>query len=482
MNPLLFLLAIRARFRVFALVLAATVVAAAALSLLLPKTYKATASLVVDVKNEQWLSSPLGASIPAPERIVGYLQTQVDVITSDKVARKVVNDLKLAAWPVIQARFGDDDSKDAIEARLVADLLGRVEVRTSQSSVIQVSYTDRDPHVAASVANAFAKAYVDTMLELRVEPARQAAVWFDAQLRTLRTKLEDAQTSLTEYQQRTGIVATDEQADVDYPQLAELTSQLMTARIHTGDLQGREQQARAALALGGMSLELLPDVQSNEHIRSLRQKLLSAEAKLQESSPQYGKNHPSYRRLVAERDSESRELEAEMLNVVKGIGTAIQQSQQRETQLEAAIATRRAGLLARRESRNQAAVLVRNVETARNAYDTALQRSVISEVEGRANQANVGTLSPAAVPRAPDRPNIPLNVALATIVGTMLGAGIVIAMEMADRRVRSLADLDEGTGVPLLAVIDTWDPSDRNLPGGPDQPLRLARPALRLRR
>jgi succinoglycan biosynthesis transport protein ExoP len=462
MNPLLFLLAIRARFRVFALVLAATILAATTLSLLLPKTYKAAASLVVDVKNEQWLSSPLDPSVAARERIVGYLQTQVDVITSDKVARKVVEDLKLAERSV---RVGQNDSKESIEDRLVADLLGRVEVRTSQSSVIQVSFTDRDRHVAASVANAFAKAYVDTMLELRVEPARQAAVWFDAQLRTLRTKLEDAQARLTEYQQRTGIVVADEQADVDYPQLADLTSQLVMARVHTGDLQAREQQARAALAQGGMSLELLPDIQSNEHIRSLRQKLLSAEAELQESSPQYGKNHPSYLRLRAERDSQRRELEAEMRNVVEGISTAIHQSQQRETVLEAAIATRRAGLLARRESRNQAAVLVRNVETARNAYDTALQRSVISGVEARASQASVGILSLAAVPRAPDRPNIALNVALATIVGTMLGTGIVIAMEMADRRVRSLADLDEGIGVPLLAVIDGWDPAERKLHG-----------------
>jgi capsular polysaccharide biosynthesis protein len=88
-------------------------------------------------------------------------------------------------------------------------------------------------------------------------------------------------------------------------------------------------------------------------------------------------------------------------------------------------------------------------------------------------------LSPAAVPRAPDRPNIALNVALATIVGTMLGIGIVIAMEMADRRVRSLADLDEGTSVPLLAVIGTWDPSEGKLPGAPGFRRPFAQPALR---
>ena len=50
MNLYLFLSALRARFSLFALLLAVTVLAASAVSSMLPKTYTATASLLVDAK------------------------------------------------------------------------------------------------------------------------------------------------------------------------------------------------------------------------------------------------------------------------------------------------------------------------------------------------------------------------------------------------------------------------------------------------
>lgn len=475
MNPILFFLALRARFGVFALALAATVVAATALSLLLPKSYLATASLVVDVKNEQSLSNVLDAFVPARERTIGYLQTQVDIITSEKVARKVVNDLKLAQSPVRLAEFEEEeDGEGSIEDWLVADLLEWLKVKTSQSSVIQISYTDGDPQVAASVANSFAKAYIDTMLELRVEPTRGAAVWFDTQLKSLLANLEAAQTKLTEYQRREGIVAADEQSDVEYTRLAELSAQLVKAQDQTIDLQSREQQARTDLKQG-VPVELLPDVQSNAHIQRLREELLSGEATLQEMATQYGANHPSYRRQRAENRSRRQKLDAEMRKVVAGFSAAIRQSQEREAQLEAALAAHRGRLLDRKGHRNEATVLMRNVETAQNAYDTAMQRSVISEVEGRASQANVSVLSPATVPRTPHRPKIALNIALSLVVGTMLGLAIVIMMEMSDRRVRSLVDLSSEARVPLLGVLHAWNPSERALLGSSSAARRVLR-------
>ena len=84
MNLNLFFSALRARFGVFALVLLTTVLAATVVSLLLPKTYRSTASLLVDAyKDEQSLTTVL---IPQRERI-NYIQTQMDIITSKRVAQ-----------------------------------------------------------------------------------------------------------------------------------------------------------------------------------------------------------------------------------------------------------------------------------------------------------------------------------------------------------------------------------------------------------
>jgi chain length determinant protein EpsF len=455
MNPNLFLLALRARFTVFALVLAATILAAALVSLLLPKTYTAAVSLLVDAKEEQSLSNVL---IPPRERI-GYMQTQMEIITSKRVARKVVQDLKLAEIPATRTAFENETGGEgSIEDWLVENLLQRLKVSTSQSSIIQASFSSRDPRFSALVANAFAKAYVGTMLELRVEPTRQAAAWFDEQLKSLRANLEHAQATLTDYHRQRGIVSADERLDVESTRLGELSSQVARTQEQVFDWQAREQQAHATLRQGA-SLDKLPDVLSNPFIQKLKGDLLLGEAKLHELATQYGANYPQYQRQLSENQSLREKLDAETRKVVAGIENSKRQSRQRGAELKVAMAAQRARLLELKENRNELAVLTRDVETAQRTYEAAMQRFVISQVESRASETNVTVLNPAVAPSTPSRPKIALNIALSVVVGTLLGIGIVILMEMSDRRVRSSTDLDNGWNVPLLAVLNAWQPA-----------------------
>lgn len=196
MSLQLFLAALRARWRAFLLVAGATVLAAAAVSLALPKSYEARALLLADAtREEQSLSNVL---VPPRER-VGYMQTQTDILTSERVARRAVRDLELAQEPALRAAFAQAGGTGSIESWIAETLRRNLEVETSQSNVIQLSYAARDPEFAARVVNGFAQAYIDTILELRVEPTRQAALWFDEQLKSLRANLEDAQERLTRY-------------------------------------------------------------------------------------------------------------------------------------------------------------------------------------------------------------------------------------------------------------------------------------------
>lgn len=461
-----FLLALRARFGVFCLALAATVLAAAVVSLLLPKSYKATVSLLVDAKDEQSLSNVLRPLI-APQERLSYVQTQMDIITSKKVAGKVVQGLKLAESPSTRAAFEKEQGgKGSIEEWLVESLLKRLKVETSQSNVIRATFSAADPDFSASVANGFAKAYIDTMLELRVQPTREAAVWFDEQLKTLRANLEDAQAKLTDYHQRQGIVSADERFDVENTRLGVLSEQVTRAQEQTFQWNSRLQQGRRFLKQGGPP-DRLPEVLDNPFIQKLKADLHHGEAKLQEMATQYGANHPQYQRQVSENQSLRGRLNIEMRAIVSGIDNSARQSRQREADLSRAMAAQRARLLALKEDRNEFTVLRRNVESAERAYDTAMQRSVVSQVDSRANLTNVTVLNAAFVPSTPSQPKIFLNIALSVVVGTMLGIGIVILMEMFDRRVRSRNDLDNAWNVPLLGVLNAWQSAGIPLLGRP---------------
>jgi len=294
---------------------------------------------------------------------------------------------------------------------------------------------------------------------------RNAAAWFDTQLKTLRANLEDAQAKLTEYQRREGIVSTDESQDLEYARLNELSKQLANTQQETIELQSRDRQARSDIARGS-DLDQLPSVRANPYIQQMHADVIAAETKLQEMSRQYGVNHPAYKAQVAEIEARRDKLNAEMRRTVASNGAALRQSQARDAELQSAIASQRTRLLSLKEGRNELSVLNRNVETAQKTYETALERSVVSQVEGRANQANASVLTPAVAPSKPSQPKLRLNIALSMVLGTMLGLGLVLLLEMSDRRVRSLADLNEASHLPLLGRITAWRPTERLMLSG----------------
>jgi succinoglycan biosynthesis transport protein ExoP len=455
MNLNLFLSALRARFGVFALVLGVTVLAAIVVSLVMPKTYKATVSLLVDPGREQQSLSTADSFAPPRERL-GYMQTQMGIITSEKVARKVVQDLKLADNPKVRESFEEANFAGSIEDWLIAALIEQLKVETSQSNIISVTFAAEDPRMASLVANAFAKTYIDTVLELRVEPTKRNAVWFDEQLKVLRANLEEAQSRLSAYQKQHGIVSADERLDVESTRLAELSAQVLRVQDTTLDWKSREQQARDAVRTG--SLAGLPDVLNNPYIQRLNADLLAGEARLQEMSAQYGPNYPAYARQVADNKALRGRLNTEMQKVVQGLENARKQSQQREAELRGKMAAQHTRLLEGKQGRNELVVLTRNVETAQRTYETAMQRFVVSQVESRASQTNVGILDVAAVPTKPAQPKMGLNIALSLVVGTMLGLGLATLIEMFDRRVRSGYDLANDYNVPMLAALNVEQP------------------------
>src|SRR5438105_389534 len=365
-----YLLALRGRWTIFLALLGATVVAAFLVTLVMPRTYEAVTSVLVDAKDDQMLNQPLGS----PRQQLGYMQTQIDIIQSQRVARKVVEDLKLAESPSVKAAFvKSTGGRGAIEDWLAGALLHDLKVDSSQSSVIMLRYTASDSKFAADVANAFAKAYVDTTLRLRVEPTKEAAAWFDEQLKDLRKSLETAQAALAAFQREKGIIATDERVDIRSTRLNELSNQALQASAQSYDSASRLGQAK-----GKTSPESLPEVLANPMIQGLKAELLRAESKLAEASTRLGPNHPEYQQRAAEVQALRSRVGAEMQKIIGGVHSSSASSGAREAALKRDLEAQRKKVEALRDARAQSLVLVRDVETAQKAYEAALQRYLVN--------------------------------------------------------------------------------------------------------
>ena len=165
-----FLAILAARWKTSLLVLLVTVVAVVSLSLLTPKKYTATASVMLDVRSPDPVAGAVLAGMMSP----AYMATQVDLMGSERVARRAIQSLGLNEDPQMREQWSTaTKGQGDFEAWLSDALLQSLEIKPSrESNVISISYSSPDPNFAAAVANAFVRAYIDTSLELRVDPAR----------------------------------------------------------------------------------------------------------------------------------------------------------------------------------------------------------------------------------------------------------------------------------------------------------------------
>ncbi len=438
---------LRARYKVIVLTLLVIVVATTAVSLALPKTYRTATTVLLNYKG----ADPVSGNVLPAQLASGYMATQIDIVTSRRVALKVVDNLGLANQPGFKQRFQQlMNGNGSIQEWLADTLLKMVEVSPSrESSMIEISAKGSDPAFVAKVANGFAAAYQQLNLEIKVEPLQQAAKYFTGQVATLRANLEEAQGKLSDYQQAHGLVSTDNRLDVETARLNELSTQLVQAQGQAAEASSRGRQATGS---GGRDS---PDVVSNMLVQNLKSSLALAEGKFAQLSQNLDVNHPQYQAAKAEVDR----LRAEVNSSIGATNNAVANNgriqRQHEAEIRAALAAQTAKVFQLNHARDGLSVLVKDVESAQKAYDAAAQRLTQTELEGQSHQSDVSVLNPAVAPLFPISPNVRLNVVLSVLLGVMLGLAFAVLAEMANRRVRSSIDLINVLKAPVLGTI-TW--------------------------
>ena len=314
------------------------------------------------------------------------------------------------------------------------------------SNVISVNSKSPDPKFATAMANAYAQAYIDVSLELRVEPAKQYGRFFEERAKQLREKVEQVRAKLTAFQRQKGIVGADERLDVENARLNELSSQMVALQAVGAETAGRQAQVRN-------SADQLQDAINNPLISNLRIDLSRQESRLKELGERLGESHPAMTELKANIGELRTRIERETGRISGGVSVSNSINDARLKQLRGALETQRLKVLRLKESRDELAVLAADVESAQRAYEGVIVRANQTELESRTTQTNLAVLNPASEPTVPSSPRVTLNMLLALFVGTLLSVGVAMLMELFDRRVRSASDVVQALETPLLGVL-----------------------------
>lgn len=442
MNLQQLFLILKARYRLALITMLVITFGTLAYSLLAPKLYKSSTSLVVDMRTPD----PIAGSIDGPVT-PAYLPTQVDIINSDRSASKVIRFLRLTENTTLRDQwFNETNGMGSFEAWLVKLIQKGLNVKPSRdSNVITIAYTSGDSEFSATAANAFAQAYIDTNIELKVEPARQYAAWFQGQGKLLRDELEAAQKKLSAYQQEKGIVITDERLDSETEKLSELNAQLTIVEATSADTRSKLSSRE--------STENMQEVMQNPFITNLKSDINRLEGKLQEAAVNLGTNHPQYKSMQSEIVALKQQLNRETQHIARSYVTSEDVGRDKAANIRALIAAQKIKLLELKHQRDEASVLISDVMSAQKAYDVVSTRFTQTNLEGQSTQTNVSILSIAYPSLRPSSPLPVLYTLIAAFIGTLIGVGTAFIVEMLDRRVRIADDIEQSLGIPVLVEL-----------------------------
>lgn len=428
---------------IFALVIGSSLL----VSVLIPKKYLASTDVVIDLKPD-----PVNGSLASGMMIRPYLKTQADIVGSERLRLMVVDRFSLNANPAYLSNM-PASAPEASARQYAADHLARnlKVVPSRESTMLTISYRSTNPSASAEIANAFARAFIETNIEMRTIPATQRRDWFAKQAVELRAKLDSTQKSLGDFQRKNNIVSADESRDVSTQRLESLSASLTQASDQASDLTQKTSQARDAI--DNNSSQTIPEVIASTSVQALRAEQSRLRSAYGQQLAVYGKSHPQMRSLGNELWAISNRIGDEIQTIVAGLEKSRDSAIARSERIQEELAAHQSSVLAAKNYREELSLLQRDIENARRAYDSVQEQLSQSNLQSASTYANLFVLSPALTPSRPSSPNMLINILAAIVVGTVLAIGISLLLEFRHRRIHSGVDMTQATGRPVLGQL-----------------------------
>lgn len=408
---------------------------------LLPKTYTATATLIVNsarenpLPNQQFLNGDL----------TDYVATQIELMTSSVVLVPVVDRLNLLHDPEFSGGcYGPPTVMHECVAR---NLTAAVSVQPGRGvQLLYVSASAGSPNKAALIANAVAEVYLQLDRQRANDPVEEQAQRSSQELAELQAKVTEAQDKVTQFRQRNGLTDVSESAnDTEMAALTSLETRLLDAQHQRRALEARRE---GEVASGDEAL-------ASSQITTLRTSLAGMRAQLAQMRSTLGPRHPQVVALEAQIAASEKALNNAVAILSNNVSTDLDRERTLEAQLTQAVAAQRAKVLHLREIQDEGQKLLLELQSAQSVYKQALDGYDQVKFATVHNFANVSLVAHATPPITYSKPKKSQLLLVSILVALGVGLGVTFFYELwIDRRLRCRDDIERGFGIRVLAQFE----------------------------
>ena len=458
---------------------AAALALAVAFVVLAPHEYTAVTQILIDPTDLRAVGAEAQPT-QMNDAALMQIESQVNVLTSDAVLRRVVVSEGLERDPefvhgpsFINVLLGKDAVPGGRALAALNELKRRVKVkRDERTFVVEVDVTSRDPAKAVRIANAIAQAYLAEQTQVRADAARQVSQSLSARLATLKDSVRDADEKVEAFKTRNNLLAANGQLVTDQ-QLTDMNNQLSAAHARTADAKARleqvEQVQRSKDENGAF-----PAALQSPTITALRGQYAEVMRREAEQTASLGALHPAVIDIQAQAQRLRHMIDAEIDRAAVAARTEYESAKSSEQMLADNFTALKRTAVDNGEAMVGLRELERDAQASRDIYQAFLVRARETGAQEQVDTKNIRVLSKADLPQKRSSPPPSILVALAALMlGAAAGTGIVLIWPPAEA---GSAHRDIGKswrktparlrfwpraapGVPILAVLPAADVS-----------------------
>jgi succinoglycan biosynthesis transport protein ExoP len=423
--------------------------------------YQAQVSILIDVDEPNVVGF---RQVLDEGRLFGaYQQTQQELLLSRALVQRTVRALELWKRP----GFGPSTEDGAVGA--VRGALQVAPIRGTR--MVHLRFRWRDPEVAAEIANAHAKQYIEQSLEKRFLASQEATKWLDGQLADERKRVEASQSALQRYREQHDALSLQDGQNIVVQKLADLNAAVTRAKTTRIE---RETQYRELLDAqrDPAALDAFPAILSNGFIQQVKGDLVTLQRDYAKLSETLGDRHPTMVETRTAMETTEKRLAAEIARLVESMRTAYQAALTEERSLTRALDEQKLEATALNRRGIEYAALQREAESVRLVYQSLLQRAKETSVSQELRATNVQIIDPARPNQQPVFPRTTFNMLMAILTGTLLAVGAAFLAELVDDRVKVPGDVSGRLGHVFLGLVPEVRSrkSKRLAPGDRDAP------------
>ena len=422
-----------------------------------------------------------------------FLATQFQIIKSKPVATKVVESLGLttryASWflapeeetplwreglawiqglldsfsesePLASgtALTGEKKTDIAIVSEALVEAL--TITPTKQGKIVNISYVFKNPVIASMVVNAFTRAYIDELLEMRMNASGYTVAWMSKKADEQRGELEAAEKALNAYMRRQDIVAIESSISVGPRRVTDISGKLTQAETRKEELRSVYAKLRGVTPEKALAI---PVVSDHGVIQDIRRNMDRAEQTISENSKRYGRRHPEMIRSINELSLLRDQLALETERVIQSIETDYELARENVKNLKRQLLAAKGEAITLSEKYVQYKILNRDVETYRHLYNALIAKIKDQTISEEIQPVNVWIVEAAVPPDNPMSTHRLRNLLLGILLGIFGGVGFAFFVEYLDNTVKSVEEAEERFGLPVLSVISLMDAKEGHI-------------------